>query len=107
MPGGKIQLNFHDGKNAVVSDGKDYRTGDVIVFDIKKKALGKVIPVKKGSVATITEGRNRGEIGRIEKIDKVRSSQTNRITITFGKKKVSIPQGYIFVLGEDQPVVGV
>lgn len=105
--GGRTQLNFHDGTNTIVEDGKKYNTNDVLILDINKKSIEKILPFRKGSTAIIIEGSNKGQTGKIEKVVKVRSSQKNRVTISLEKRKISIPHDYIFVLGEDKPAIGV
>jgi len=99
----KTQLNFHDGTNAL-SDA-EISTKDVVVFDTVGRTIKSVIKFDKGSTALITGGRNRGGVGRIEKIIIVKSSKPNYVVVDMGDRKIAIPEDYIFVVGTGEPAI--
>jgi small subunit ribosomal protein S4e len=102
---GKTQLNFHDGTNILVSDAAEYRTGDVLVFDIEGKTIKDVIKMEKNSVVVVIQGNNRGTVGKIKEIVVVKGSQPNKVFIKTKDREIEIPQNYIFVLGKEKPVI--
>ncbi len=101
---GKMQINFYDGKNAIISSN-DYATGDTLVFDLASGRILQHIKMKKGSTALITEGKNRGITGKIEDITTTFGSEPNRVIIQSTEKKLMVPKDYVFVIGEDKPVI--
>ncbi len=101
---GKIQINFYDGKNAIINSN-DYATGDTLVFDLASGKILQHIKMKKGSIALITEGKNRSVVGKIEDITTTFGSEPNRVIIQSTEKRLMVPKDYVFVIGEDKPVI--
>lgn len=101
--GGRIQINCHDGRNLL--DNGSYKTGDTIVFDVIKKKIIDVLPLREGSYAIITDGKNTGVMGSVEKIFERFGSQPNEAVLKSGKRKITVPQKYVFVLGKEEPVI--
>jgi len=101
---GKIQLNFHDGTNMLVDSNK-YKTNEVVLFDIEKKQIKEVLELKKGSTIIILSGKSIGAVGTVEKIIVTRSSQPNMVVVKTGEKKIAVPIGYVFVVGDEAPVI--
>jgi small subunit ribosomal protein S4e len=100
---GKTQLNLHDGKN-MIAEKDSYKTGDVVVIDLEK-GIKEVLKFEKGATVLITDGHNIGSVGKIEKIIVTKSTQPNQIKIKLEDKDVAIPKDYVFVVGEDKPVI--
>jgi len=101
---GKTQLNLHDGKNIIV-DKDVYKTGDVVVYDIKNNKIKDVIQIKRGALAMIIKGQNAGNIGRIEEIIIVRSSQPNKVVLKLDKGMLETRLDYIFLIGQEKPLI--
>ena len=106
---GKIQISFHDGSNKLF-DAEDKlaksRTGDTFVFNIEKKNVEKVIKYDKGNLGMIVEGKNVGVVGKIRKLIVTKSPKPNMVTLE-GKEKIAVPKDFVFVIGEDKPVIDV
>lgn len=100
----KLQLNLHDGKNLLVKDD-NFKTGDVIVFDLDKKEIKSVLKFGKGSSVIITDGKISGNKGKIENYIVTKSSQQNEVIVNINGESLSIPKNYIFVIGEDKPII--
>lgn len=103
---GKVQVNFHDGKNLLL-DKCEYNTHDVVVFDLTEKQLKEAFKFGKDKPAIITEGSSRGETGKIDNIEFTRSSQPNSVSVSLKGRKIVVPQDYVFVLGNEKPVIEV
>ncbi len=101
LPKGKTQLNLHNGYNMLV-DKDSFSVDDVLIIDDKTKSVKDVLKLKENSLALITGGNNAGSIGKITGIRR----QQNVILIDIGKEMpIPIPKKYVFVVGEDKPVV--
>jgi small subunit ribosomal protein S4e len=98
--GNKMQISLHDGKNIIGS--RDVSTGDVILYEIDRKASGGIIKMKKGALAVITRGRNTGAVGRIDKIIITMNPKPNQVVIAISNEKLVIPKDYVFVLGDEK-----
>ncbi len=101
---GKIQLNFHDGKNIVV-DKSDYKTNDVIVYDLENKSIKDVLRFEKGSKAIIIKGNNVGSIIVIKDIIITKNSMPNQAVVVLDDREFIIPVSYLFVVGKDEPII--
>ncbi|MBS3084907.1 KOW motif-containing protein [Candidatus Pacearchaeota archaeon] len=66
LRGKKIQLNLSDGRNCI-SDVK-CSIGDSVIFDLEKKKISKVLPVKEKSEVLVIGGKHAGEKGRVLKV---------------------------------------
>lgn len=103
LHGKKIQISLHDGTNIIGNN--EMSTGDVIVYEFDKKKINSIIKMKKGAVALITHGRNMGAVGKIEKIIITMNPKPNQIVLAIGNTKLTIPKDYVFVLGEEKPLI--
>ncbi len=102
VKGGKTQLNMHDGKNLVSE--VDIKTYDSIVLKLEDNEIVDIFKRKEGSKAMVIGGKHSGEVGEIETIEKVRSSQPNKVLLKKlddGTEFETI-EDYIFVVGEEK-----
>lgn len=104
IKGGKVQLNFHDGKNMLI-DKNNYKTNDVVVLNMEKNVIEKVLGFKKGSAVIITDGNNIGNIGIINDIIIRKSPKPNEVVLKVGNRKIPLPPHCVFVVGEDKPFI--
>lgn len=102
--GGNIQLNLHDGRNLLV-EKDEYKTKDTLLLDLEKNAIKKHLHFKEGSLALITGGAHKSEIGRIEEIKKIRSSMPNIVVLSKDNEKFQTVEGYVFVVGEKKAAI--
>jgi len=107
VKGNKVQLHFHDGRNILIEKDQDiYKTGDVIVFDLKEKKILNVLKFEKDMLAIITDGKNVGKVGKIEEIIPSKSLTTKtRVKINVDGNIIETPKEYCFVIGKDSPVI--
>ncbi|MBI5061716.1 MAG: 30S ribosomal protein S4e [Candidatus Aenigmarchaeota archaeon] len=104
LRGRKIQINFHDGRNFLVQKD-EYKTGDVIVFDLNENKIRNSFRYKRGALVLITGGRNKGTLGEIEEIVNARGLRANKVVVKAGGRKIEIDKRYIFVVGQDRPAI--
>lgn len=105
VPGKKVQLNLHDGRNILV-EKDDYHTGDVLRFSFKERKIDEVFKFDKGTVSMIVGGTHVGEIASIEEIQVVQSSKPNLAKMK-GEKEFSTISDYIFPIGKTKPVISI
>ncbi len=104
--GRRVQLNFHDGRNIIVTKD-EFKTGDVVVFDLGECKIKSSFRYKRGSMALITGGKNRGSLGEIEEIINARGLRANKAILKSGGRKIEIDKNYIFVIGQDKPAIDI
>jgi len=102
--GGKVQLNFHDGRNMLV-DRDVYKTSDVVIYDSKSKTIKGSVQFKRGALVLITEGKERGKIGRVEDIIVLRGCQPNRVVVKSEKETIETLKNFAFAIGQDKPLI--
>lgn len=101
---GKTQINFHDGRNMLV-DRDVYKTSDVVMYDSVSKAVKGAVQFKRGTLVLITEGKERGKVGRVENIIVLRGCQPNRVVIKSEKETVETLKDFAFAIGQDKPLI--
>jgi len=106
LRGKKMQISFHDGRIMIV-EKDDLKTGDVVVFDLAKKAIKDKIRFAKGSMIFVINGRSRGIVGKIDDIKITRSPKPNEVTLDMGSGKITLPEDYVFVIGHEKPAINI
>jgi small subunit ribosomal protein S4e len=96
----KLQLNLHDGSN-MLTNKSELMTNDVIAINLKDNEITSTIKFDKGNVAVVTDGNNRGLVGKIDHIDK----KLRTVSIAKGHEKFLVPIKYVFVVGATKPEV--
>ena len=102
LKGGKVQLNLHDGSNAIATN--KYRPGDSVVLELPQRKIKQHLERKPGNLAMITGGRHRGEIGSIKELKLLRSSQPNMMTMKTDKE-FEVIENYVCVVGTKKPAI--
>ncbi len=105
IKGGKTQLNLHDGKNVIV-DETDLNVGDIIVLGVPDNDIKESFSLKEGATVLVTGGKHTGELGKISEIIINESSNPNNIIIENSAKNTFLTlKDYVFVVGEDSPII--
>lgn len=103
LKGGKLQLALHDGRTLLLKEKKTkYKVGDTLVITVPDQKVYDCIKLDKGSLAVVTEGKNRGLSAKIVAID--RTLGRNMVTLA-DKNKSKVPLDYVFAIGSDKPAV--
>jgi small subunit ribosomal protein S4e len=104
ISGGKLQMTLHDGRNILLPEGQkpsDYSTLDSVKISVPDQELLATIPLKEGSLALITRGRNVGIQGKIIEISHRFGTHASTVMIEDSKgERVQTALEYIFVVGE-------
>jgi len=97
LPGKKLQVNLHDGKN--LNTDVKVKVGDSVVLTLPDNKIKEVLPLTAGALVFLTSGKHNGDLGKFKE--------------TKGKEAVYVKDGeeimtakeYFFVIGKDKPVI--
>ncbi len=101
VPGGKTQLNLHDGRNILV-EKDEYKTGDVLKIEVPTHKILGAYKMEQGSMALITSGSS---VGRAEVIDEIIVRRLSSDNIVNFKNGSSTTRGNVFVIGNKVPEI--
>jgi small subunit ribosomal protein S4e len=113
IKGGHIQLNLHDGRNILINvkDPRNpkediYKRMDVLKISIPEQEILKLLKFKENNIAIIMDGKNIGQIGKIKNITKRFGPKASTVSIEHNGTHTETLYDYTFVIGEDQPEIG-
>ncbi len=81
IPGGRTQLQFHDGETLLVDDERTYSPGDSAVIDNESGEIVAHFVYEEGALVTAVSGSHAGEIGEIEEIRVMPGSADNVVVV--------------------------
>lgn len=102
VPGGRIQLTLHDGRNVLASANSPWRVGDSVKVALPDQKVLEHLPLAPGALAYISGGSHVGELARVDRVEVRNSSQPNRVHL---KEGFSTIKEYVFVVGHTAPEV--
>ena len=113
IKGGHIQLNLHDGRNILINvkDPRNpkediYKRMDVLKISIPEQEILKLLKFKENNIAIIMDGKNIGQIGKIKNITKRFGPKASTVSIEHNGTQTETLYDYTFIIGEDQPEIG-
>ena len=101
VAGGKIQLNFHDGRN-IILDKNDYKTGDVLKVAFDGQKILDHYPLKDGAVALIIKGHHAGHINYVSDYVAVKGPAQNVVKFADGTETV---KENVFIIGASEAAI--
>ena len=91
LKGGKTQLNFHDGRNMIVDDPKEFNTGDSIKLSLPDQEVLEHIKFEDGVRCYLIGGTHVGEMASMKERIVKRSSMPNEVAFDeFGTTEVNV-----------------
>lgn len=102
VPGGKVALTLHDGRNLLVEAKSEYRTGDTLQLHVPDQKVVARLPLAPDMLVYISGGAHVGEMARVERVEVIAASQANRVHF---KEGFSTIRDYAFVVGDKAPAV--
>lgn len=96
MPGGKLQLGFHNGHTLLV-EKDEVKVGDTLL--LAEKGTPEHYALVKGATVLVTAGSHVGKHGTIEAL------ADNLATITVGESTVQTQKKNLFVIGKGKPAI--
>lgn len=102
IKGGKFQLNFHDGRNMILSenDAKNYSVGDSIKISLPEQKIIGHIKLEKGVIGMIGTGKYAGTTGTIKDIVLIKGREPNKAVLDVDGAEVRTIKDYLFVTGQ-------
>jgi small subunit ribosomal protein S4e len=114
IPGGRIQLNFHDGRNLLIQardprqkTAEDYAVGGAIQLGFPGQKIISQVPFQTGALGLVVDGRNQGLVGRIESITLSTHARDKSVRIETTGGSFETPAVYVIPVGTTAPLVGV
>jgi small subunit ribosomal protein S4e len=101
VPGGDLQLTFHDGTTVHVDDDTEYNTGDSLVIDNETKEIVAHFPYEEGALVTAVAGQHAGEIGELDEITVTPGSNDNSVVVSSEDGGFETVEQYIVVIDEN------
>jgi small subunit ribosomal protein S4e len=102
VPGGKVEVTLHDGRNLLVAANSPYKVGDTLKIQLpSQKVLGH-LPLAPGQLAYVSGGSHVGQLARVERIEVLNSPQPNRVHF---KEGFSTVKEYVFIVGDQAPQI--
>ncbi|MCK4581836.1 30S ribosomal protein S4e [Candidatus Bathyarchaeota archaeon] len=106
QPGGKTQLNFHDGYNLVVSAEEDsYKVNDVLKIKVQEKEIVDHIEFKEMQQSIVTGGRSQGAQGMIIGVGPEPGWKKTCIIRTAEGEDIRTLARYVFAVGSKEPLI--
>lgn len=91
LKGGKTQLNFHDGRNMLVDDPKEFNTGDSIKLSLPDQEVLEHIKFEEGVRCYLIGGTHVGETASMKERIVKRSSMPNEVAFDeFGTTEINV-----------------
>jgi small subunit ribosomal protein S4e len=107
VPGGKLQMTLHDGRNLLLPEGvkaSDFRTLDTIRITLPEQKYEKSFALEKGAYAVVSQGKNVGIEGKILEIEKRFGTHASTVTLQDNEgNQFQTALEYVFVLGKGKP----
>jgi len=97
VPGNRLQINFHDGRNLLLTKN-DYSTGDVLKLGLPGQKVLAHYPLSSGAVALLIGGKHSGELATVTEYQITRGTQPNVVLFKEGFFTV---KDNVFVIGKD------
>jgi small subunit ribosomal protein S4e len=97
LPGKKLQINLHDGKN-VLSDVK-VNVGESVVVSLPDFKIKEVLHLTPGASVFLTQGKHHGDLGKFKEI------KGNEAVYIKDDQPVQTAKKYLFVVGKDKPAI--
>lgn len=104
VPGGRTQLNLHDGRTLLVKE-TTYKTGDVVKVAVPEQKIVAHYPFGEGVAVFITGGSHVGEFANVHSEDLIRSPRPNLVNLMSGNQPFSTIKPYVFVVGKEKPEI--
>lgn len=102
VPGGKVAVTLHDGRNLLVDRKTTWHVGDTLKLELPGQKVVTHVALAAGALAFVSGGSHVGELARVERVEVRNSSQPNLVHF---KEGFSTIHDYVFVVGEAAPMI--
>jgi len=98
VPGGKLNLTFHDGRNMLADN--HIRVGDSVVVSLPKVALKSHLKRDKGSRCLVMEGKHAGSVVKLKEIIERKGGKSSEALVSDKSEEFITVAKYLFVVDE-------
>lgn len=99
LPGGRIQLHLHDGRNLLMVREEDrFKTGDTVKLGIPKQGVQGFLKMEKGATCYIHQGRHSGQTAQLDEIVDREGSRRAEANLSADGHKLITLKDYLFVV---------
>ncbi len=103
---GVIQLNLHDGRNVLLTEGGEtYDVNDIVKLSVPEQEITDHIAFKPGVRAIITGGRSQGQYGILIGLGSEPGGKRTATIRTPENEDVRTLASYVFAVGTETPVI--
>lgn len=100
IPGGKTQLNLHDGRNILLAKN-DYKTGDALKIELPTQKVLGVHKLATGTLGLVIDGAHAGTIAPIKAVEVKKGPYPNMVVLNNDQGgEFRTIKGYVFPVGE-------
>ncbi len=104
IPGGKLQMTLHDGRNILLPEGAkaaDFKTLDTVKVSIPEQKFLKSFPLERGAYALVSRGKNVGIEGKILEVERRFGTHASTVTLEDPEgTRFQTALEYVFVVGK-------
>ncbi len=97
LPGGKIQVNLHDGRN--VFSAANVKIGDSLLLRVPSQEIQEVLSLQPGVLVFLAKGKYAGYLGTLKEI------KGKQAICEIEGRPVETLMSYLFVVGEKKPQI--
>ncbi len=107
----RLQINLHDGRNLIVSskDGQrgygELAVGGGVQIALPSQKIVGYVPLQKGSIGLVTDGKNQGTSGKIASITGSSYALSKIARIEIAGDSFETPADYVLPIGLESPLV--
>ncbi len=102
VKGGGMQLQFHDGRSALIEREEDtFKLGDTVKIAIPKQKIAGIIKMQKGSRCYIFNGRHAGEMAELQELLERAGSAATEARMHGAAGDFITRKGYVFVVDDN------
>jgi len=99
LPGGRIQLHLHDGRNLLIVREEDrFKTGDTVKVAVPKQTLQGFLKLEKGATCYIHQGRHSGQTAKLDGIVDREGSRRAEANLSADGHNLITLKDYLFVV---------
>ena len=102
VPGGKVEVTLHDGRNLLVAANTKWRVGDSVKIELPGQKVVGHLPLGPGQLAYLSGGNHVGEVARVDHVEVRNSPAPNRIHFKEGFATI---KEFVYIIGDSAPQI--
>ena len=102
---GATQLNLHDGRNLILTEGETYAVNDIVKLSVPEQEITDHIEFKPGVRVIIIGGRSQGTTGILIGLGNEPGNKRTATVRTPQNEDVRTLSEYVFAVGTEAPII--